>query len=114
MQIIENHNVTEPLFLYLAYQAPHMNIQKPPQKYLDLYKEDGGRRSRKIYQDNLQDDGQALHRAAAISVSSFDAFAPYYLYSVISVNIICHNPDKTLLNKISINQGFRQLTFSYK
>jgi len=67
VEVIENHDDEKPLFLYLAYQAPHMNIQKPPQKYLNMYKEPGGRRSRKIYQDNLHDDSQALYRAAAIS-----------------------------------------------
>ena len=69
MEVIENHNDEDPLFLYLAYQAPHMNIQKPPQKYLDLYEQAGDSRSPKIYQDSLPDDSQALYRAAAISVS---------------------------------------------
>ena len=90
VEVIENHNVTEPLFLYLAYQAPHMDLQKPPQKYLDLYNQDGGRRSRKIYQDNLQDDGQALYRAAAISVSSFDAFANTTLKGFLATNLILY------------------------
>ena len=27
VEVIKNHPPEEPLFLYLAYQAPHMNIQ---------------------------------------------------------------------------------------
>ena len=27
MEVIEGHPAEKPLFLYLAYQAPHMNIQ---------------------------------------------------------------------------------------
>ena len=54
--------------MYLAYQAPHMNIQKPPQKYLDLYTNSEDKFN-KVYQDNLHDDSQAVYRAAAISVS---------------------------------------------
>ena len=27
VEVIQNHPPEEPLFLYLAYQAPHMNIQ---------------------------------------------------------------------------------------
>lgn len=66
VEVIENHNNSEPLFMYLAYQAPHMNIQKPPQKYLDLYTNSEDKFN-KVYQDNLHDDSQAVYRAAAIS-----------------------------------------------
>ena len=37
VEVIEKHDTKEPLFLYLAYQAPHMMIQRPPAVYLDQY-----------------------------------------------------------------------------
>ena len=30
VEVIESHPPEDPLFLYLAYQAPHMNIQVLP------------------------------------------------------------------------------------
>eukprot|EP00090_Calanus_glacialis_P005252 TRINITY_DN14070_c0_g1_i1.p1 TRINITY_DN14070_c0_g1~~TRINITY_DN14070_c0_g1_i1.p1 ORF type:complete len:497 (-),score=119.32 TRINITY_DN14070_c0_g1_i1:104-1594(-) len=35
--VIEDHDKSKPLFLYLAYQAPHSPIMKPPEKYLQMY-----------------------------------------------------------------------------
>ena len=31
--IISRHNKSEPLFLYLAFQSPHMNLEQPPDQY---------------------------------------------------------------------------------
>jgi len=33
VDVIQNHDASEPLFLYLAYQAPHKPNQMPPKKY---------------------------------------------------------------------------------
>ena len=35
--LIERHNSSQPLFLYVAYQAAHGPIVRPPDKYLDMY-----------------------------------------------------------------------------
>ena len=35
--LIERHNSSQPLFLYVAYQAAHGPIMRPPDKYLDMY-----------------------------------------------------------------------------
>ena len=37
VEVIENHNQNESLFLYVAYQAPHGPIQSPPQLYRNMY-----------------------------------------------------------------------------
>ena len=37
MSRIESHNSSSPLFLYVAYQAPHFPIMKPPAAYLKMY-----------------------------------------------------------------------------
>ena len=37
MSRIENHNRSSPLFLYVAYQAPHAPIMEPPGPYLKMY-----------------------------------------------------------------------------
>lgn len=34
---IESHNSSTPLFLYVAYQAPHGPIMEPPPTYLNMY-----------------------------------------------------------------------------
>ena len=34
---IESHNSSSPLFLYVAYQAPHFPIMEPPATYLKMY-----------------------------------------------------------------------------
>ena len=34
---IESHNASSPLFLYVAFQAPHGPIMTPPRTYLDMY-----------------------------------------------------------------------------
>ena len=39
--VIEQHDKSQPLFLYLAYQAPHGPINKPPQQYLHQYQQLG-------------------------------------------------------------------------
>jgi len=67
VNVIKDHNKSEPLFLYLAFQAPHMDIQEPPQQYLKMYENKDGKGTSKIYQDNQWDDAQALYRAAAVS-----------------------------------------------
>ena len=70
VEIILKHNKSLPLFLYLAFQAPSMNLQKPPEKYLKIYRNKNNK-MKKIYQEHLLDDHQALYRAAAITVSPF-------------------------------------------
>ena len=56
VDIIEGHNSsTGPLFLYVAFQSAHGPISKPPQKYLDLYK-------------NIRISAHHLNRAATITV----------------------------------------------
>ena len=37
MTRIESHNSSTPLFLYVAYQAPHGPIMEPPPTYLNMY-----------------------------------------------------------------------------
>ena len=59
---IQNHNSSVPLFLYLAFQAPHSPIPRPPDKYMSEYK---GFRS--VYQAGLPNGSQAIHRAAAVT-----------------------------------------------
>ena len=59
---IQNHNSSTPLFLYLAFQAPHLMIQRPPDRYMSQY---SGVRS--VYQEGLPTGHQALHKAAAIT-----------------------------------------------
>ena len=59
--MIEDHDKSKPLFLYLAYQAPHGPITKPPEKYLQMYNELGR------FQ-NPRDQGK-LNRAGIITVS---------------------------------------------
>ena len=41
MEVISNHPTETPLFLYLAYQAPHSPITTPPQQYLQQYADKG-------------------------------------------------------------------------
>jgi len=44
VEVIETHNASEPLFLYVAFQAPHEPIDEaPPEKYRKVY------RTRKIH-----------------------------------------------------------------
>ena len=43
VQVIHQHNTSAPLFLYLAFQAPHMNIQRPPDHHLSRYRRPFGR-----------------------------------------------------------------------
>ena len=59
---IQNHNSSVPLFLYLAFQAPHSPIPRPPDKYMSQYK---GLRT--VYQAGLPNGSQAIHRAAAVT-----------------------------------------------
>ena len=37
VQVINKHNTSDPLFIYLAFQAPHMNIQQPSDHHLSRY-----------------------------------------------------------------------------
>ena len=59
---IRNHNSSVPLFLYLAFQAPHQMIQRPPDKYMSQY---SGVRS--VYQKGLPAGHQSLYKAAAVT-----------------------------------------------
>ena len=34
---IESHNASSPLFLFVAFQAPHGPIMAPPATYMDMY-----------------------------------------------------------------------------
>ena len=61
MSRIESHNSSSPLFLYVAFQAPHGPIMKPPSTYLDLYQ--GSLRNYLQYRG-------ALNRHATVSVLS--------------------------------------------
>ena len=58
VQLIKNHNISTPLFLYVPFQAPHEPIQEPPKKYLKLYSSNARNRL-----------GRNFNRAATISVS---------------------------------------------
>ena len=61
--LIENHNKSQPLFLYVAFQAPHGPINEPPAKYLQLYSSaDRARLARW--------DENANNRAGTISVGN--------------------------------------------
>ena len=55
--LISNHNSSTPLFLYVAYQAPHEPVTRPPPKYLRKY-------------DNIKQRsaGGKLNRFATITV----------------------------------------------
>jgi len=46
VDIIKNHDKSEPLFLYLAYQAPHGPVQMPPNEYRKYPKNSNIRRIR--------------------------------------------------------------------
>jgi len=55
VDIIESHNSSSgPLFLYVAFQSAHGPISKPPQEYLDLYR-------------NIRISPHHLNRAATIT-----------------------------------------------
>jgi len=58
-EVIENHNQSNPLFLYLAYQAPHAPIMRPPEWYLQMYEDAGKFPS--------FEDQTALNRAGTIT-----------------------------------------------
>ena len=57
---IESHNSSSPLFLYVAFQAPHWPIMEPPSQYLNMYT--GSRR-------NYISRKGALNEYATVSVS---------------------------------------------
>ena len=38
MERIESHNSSSPLFLYVAYQAPHGPLLEPPRRYGRTYR----------------------------------------------------------------------------
>ena len=57
VELIDNHNKSSPMFLYVAFQAAHGPITEPPKKYLDLYLDARVSRSH-------------LNRAATVSVST--------------------------------------------
>ena len=59
---IQNHNSSTPLFLYLAFQAPHLMIQRPPDQYMSQYSD-----VRSVYQEGLPSGQQALHKAGAVT-----------------------------------------------
>ena len=59
---IQTHNSSTPLFLYLAFQAPHGPIQRPPDQYLSQY--DG---VRKVYQDGLPTGDREAYRAGTVT-----------------------------------------------
>ena len=59
---IQKHNSSTPLFLNLAFQAPHLMIQRPPDKYMSQY---SGVRS--VYQRGLPRQHDPLHKAAAVT-----------------------------------------------
>jgi len=62
VEVIASHPSSSPLFLYLAYQAPHMMIQTPPSTYTSQYA------GRPVYQAGLPEaDQQARYRAAAVT-----------------------------------------------
>ena len=59
---IQNHNSSTPLFLYLAFQAPHGPIQRPPEQYISQY--DG---VRNFFQDGLRNHDRSLFQAGAVT-----------------------------------------------
>ena len=59
---IQNHNSSTPLFLYLAFQAPHLQIQRPPDKYMSQYSG-----VRDVYQRGLPHQHEPIHKAAAVT-----------------------------------------------
>ena len=63
---IQSHNSSTPLFLNLAFQAPHLMIQRPPDKYMSQY---SGVRS--VYQRGLPRQHvrrqSSIHKAAAVT-----------------------------------------------
>ena len=63
VSLIETHETDKPLFLYLAYQSPHMDLALAPPKYqVDLVNceahfivnSQDQYKGRKIYQNNVQ------------------------------------------------------------
>ena len=86
IEVIEAHKPSKPLFLYLAFQAAHMKVQKPPKKYLNLYRKNG--KIQQIYQDELiieeGQEEQALYRAAAISVRKSKESLIFQLFNKIT------------------------------
>ena len=70
VEVIENHDKSEPLFLYVAYQAPHGPIMKPPEKYLQMYKD--------INHFQNPGDPGPLYRAATITVMTDDYKFHFY------------------------------------
>ena len=61
-QVIGTHNASTPLFLYVAFQAPHMDLQEPPAAYMSQYSGRG-----RVYQAGLRQDRHATYRAAAVT-----------------------------------------------
>ena len=62
VEIIEAHNSSSgPLLLYVAFQSAHGPISKPPQHYLDLYK-------------NIRISADHLNRAATITVRALSSY----------------------------------------
>ena len=61
--LIQNHNKSQPLFLYVAFQAPHGPINEPPAKYLNLYSSTDRARLAGW-------DANAINRAGTISVGT--------------------------------------------
>ena len=60
VQVIDSHDKTKPLFLYLAYQAPHGPINRPPEKYRNLFRS-------KVAKSIHYDEGR-FNRASTILV----------------------------------------------
>lgn len=58
MEVIKQHNTSSPLYLQLAFQAPHMNLAEPPAAY---------RHTGPVYQGGLEEDRQAAWRAGAVA-----------------------------------------------
>ena len=77
---IESHNSSLPLFLYVAYQAPHFPIMEPPAAYLEMYSgpqhssmRRRGALNRPVFSTTI---GRGPDDARLSLVESFRAFMP--------------------------------------
>ena len=62
IEIIERQNSSEPLFLYISYQAAHTPIVRPPRRFLNQYPRLRSRYNKRGFEAHV-------HRAATITVS---------------------------------------------
>ena len=80
IDVIRTHSETSPLFLYLAYQAPHSPFdgQEPPARYFAHYPDELALLAR-----NNTDIG-SKHRIQAAAVTALDAGVPTLFKNILS------------------------------